>query len=359
MVQTWTTEISAGEIDPIERELLTKCSLLLDIETTGFTPKYQTIYLIGCAYLNHDEVVIRQFFAERPTDEEELLLSFSTFLQSFKTIITFNGERFDLPFLNARATHYHMKLKIDAIKSIDIFRHISDHKKLLNLPAYNQKSIEKFLEIQRIDAMNGGQLIDVYKAYGKNQNPQALTLLKQHNLDDVRGMIPLLTMLRYDHLDKAQIHIDTEELTGHKWAAKGNLSIPLPGFIELLDSWGRIRLENGSLQADFPVTDASLKYFLTTPQLYYYLPDEDMIIPKELGSTIDSSRRRPATKRTCYQKKHGLFLECPKKMDASVQTRLFKDNYDDKTCYAEIPARGREIFLEEWIRQILLTEDSH
>ena len=33
---------------------------------------------------------------------------------------------------------------------------------------------------------------------------------------------------------------------------------------------------------------------------YYYLPNEDTIIPKSLGSGIDKKHRKAATKDTCY-----------------------------------------------------------
>ena len=33
---------------------------------------------------------------------------------------------------------------------------------------------------------------------------------------------------------------------------------------------------------------------------YYYLPDEDTVIPKALGSGIDKKHRKAATKDTCY-----------------------------------------------------------
>lgn len=61
---------------PLERIApLEKC-LFLDIETTGFTAKSSSLYLIGCAYFKEGCWYIRQWFAENPSEEAELLISF-------------------------------------------------------------------------------------------------------------------------------------------------------------------------------------------------------------------------------------------------------------------------------------------
>ena len=43
--------------------------LLFDIETTGLSAKYNTIYLIGCAYHKGRKITLLQYLAETPAEE--------------------------------------------------------------------------------------------------------------------------------------------------------------------------------------------------------------------------------------------------------------------------------------------------
>ena len=53
--------------------------LFLDIETTGFSARSACVYLIGCAYLTTNGWETRQFFAETPDDEADVLQQFFSF----------------------------------------------------------------------------------------------------------------------------------------------------------------------------------------------------------------------------------------------------------------------------------------
>ena len=47
-------------------------------------------------------------------------------------------------------------------------------------------------------------------------------------------------------------------------------------------------------------TDGKLKQYYADYKDYYYLPEEDTVIPKSLGSGIDRKHRKAATRNTCY-----------------------------------------------------------
>lgn len=73
--------------------------LFFDIETTGFSARSACVYLIGCAYLTTNGWETRQFFAETPDDEADVLQQFFSFAASFPVMVHFNGTTFDVPFL--------------------------------------------------------------------------------------------------------------------------------------------------------------------------------------------------------------------------------------------------------------------
>ena len=79
--------------------------LFFDIETTGFSARNSMCYLIGCVSLNNENFIIKQFFAENPSDcddEKKMLTEFMHFASGFKYIVHFNGDVFDIPYLKER-----------------------------------------------------------------------------------------------------------------------------------------------------------------------------------------------------------------------------------------------------------------
>ena len=77
-------------------------SLFFDIETTGFSAKNSYLYMIGCLYkdTNSDKFIIKQWFLDYFNTEKDMLIEFMSFVKNYTTLISFNGEGFDIPFVN-------------------------------------------------------------------------------------------------------------------------------------------------------------------------------------------------------------------------------------------------------------------
>ena len=88
--------------------------LFVDIETLGLSPKTSPIYLIGCGYFDNNGFNISQFFADSYQDEPYLLQDFLSFSSGFKTLMHFNGDKFDLPFIKGRCRIYGLEHDLDA-----------------------------------------------------------------------------------------------------------------------------------------------------------------------------------------------------------------------------------------------------
>ena len=73
--------------------------LFLDIETTGFTAKSSSLYLIGTAYYESGKWHVKQWFANNYEEEQYILSAFFNFAMSYTHLIHFNGNNFDLPYL--------------------------------------------------------------------------------------------------------------------------------------------------------------------------------------------------------------------------------------------------------------------
>ena len=194
---TWHEELPFDFSSAVVRRFFTEDAIFFDIETTGFSPAHSNLYLIGCATRKGDLLCIDQFFAEDTAEEGEVLTAFFTLLEQYRTILSFNGVGFDIPYLKGKCQSLHLPSPFESHACLDIYKEASQIKALLGLSSLKQKSIEIFLGIDRKDLYSGGELIDIYKTYTVTPSKEALTLLRQHNYEDVLYMPSLLFLLAY------------------------------------------------------------------------------------------------------------------------------------------------------------------
>ena len=339
--------------------------LFIDIETTGLSPKNSQVYMIGVSYYQGHIWHIAQLMAETPDHEKELLLNFQTLIKDFKRLLHFNGNRFDIPYLQARFAHYALEDPFEAVSSFDLYKKISPYKLLLGLPDCKQKTIELYLGIDREDKYDGGKLIPVYEDFVKTQSPEALKLLLLHNFEDVKGMFGLLPMLRYleffnlfKNMPKVSVRTDEEiddsaytcELPVRARKVQANYYRDLDGsqkqevFMKLSLPFELPTSLSGNLDGCYfkivgkeatlrvPLYEAELKYYYSNYKDYYYLPKEDMAIHKSIAEFVDKNFREKATPENCYTKKAGQYLL---EWDL-VFAPFFKEDYRDKRFFFDL-----------------------
>lgn len=339
-MKTRHEEIPFSPSHPLTEKLITEDTIFFDIETTGFSPKHTSLYLIGCARRTGSLLCLDQFFAESPAEEPLILKAFLELILPCHTIITYNGIGFDLPYLKAKCSQYGLTEAFSDFEYIDIFKSVSKLKHILKLENYKQKTIEAFLQLSRNDLYTGGELIPVYQTYTKSPDEELLSLLLLHNYEDVLGMMDLIPVLSYMHLFEGNFReirdIQLESAKTFDSASAKELLItvtpdyPLPRQISFcLDD---IYLSGNQDRVSLAVRlyEGDLKYFYPNYKDYYYLPDEDTAIHKSVAAYVDKEHREQAKASTCYAKKNGLFLP---QYNTSLVTPAFFKNYGDKTSY--------------------------
>lgn len=314
---TWQETLDFHPKNSITAEYFTEDAIFFDIETTGFSPASTSVYLIGCATRSRDSLYISQFFAESGQEETEIIIAFFSVLKQYRTILSFNGIGFDIPYLKAKCNRYHLNDPFPEHDFIDLYKEVSRIKHLLKLPNLKQKSIEIFLGIDRQDTFGGGELIEVYQSYTRRPTKEALALLKQHNFEDVLYMPKLLPVLSYRKLADgnalplslaANEYTTYEQTVGRElfFTLSAGISFPAPlsyhydGF-HLHISGERVRLR-------VRLYDGELRHYYENYRDYYYLPDEDKAIHKSVSACVDREHRTKATASNCYLRKHALFL---------------------------------------------------
>jgi uncharacterized protein YprB with RNaseH-like and TPR domain len=108
---------------------------LVDIETTGRTPGYDQVTVIGLS----DGSLERAFVADRPQGDDEPLERYLDAIRSYRLLVTFNGISFDVPFIEKqfRAANYrceqpHLDL-IHVARSIGLTGGLKDMEKQVGI----------------------------------------------------------------------------------------------------------------------------------------------------------------------------------------------------------------------------------
>lgn len=157
----------------------------LDIETTGFSRIKNKIILIGLLYQEGDSIVIEQYFAEDPSEEIKILTAFKNAISAFDLIITYNGDTFDIPFLNSKYEIYNIDFSIKKKNSLDLIKMVRSNKNILKLENCKLKTVERKLGINRKDEITGGESVKIYKQFVKTKSKSFKDIVLQHNYDDI------------------------------------------------------------------------------------------------------------------------------------------------------------------------------
>ncbi len=383
--------------------------IYFDIETTGFRASTSRLYMIGWAVredtsrtslsdnaacaaspddsaraslsdnfvrasLNEDsspsalckDWVVTQIMAESSAEEILLLEQFSKILGRYDTILEFNGDRFDLPYMKEKYESYQMADPFIHCKTVDLYRVVKPYKNMLGMSRLNQKSVEQYLHITREDPYNGGELIDVYRSVRNHscENEEgAISALFLHNYEDVLGMLAMTPLLAYPlaMLSTAPVTACRKEANLQSMGcctieaaftldaaiphplslSVGNqleenlLSDQLHGSLDENTSSSNmtapkaachIEIEGKQVQVTLYLLPLNLYHYFPDYRNYYYLPEEDTAIHKSVASFVDPSHREKAKAQNCYVKKQGTFLPQTAEHYQPSFSRCYKDS---------------------------------
>lgn len=196
-MKTVIEKISCDEI-LIDRE-----TVILDIETTGLSRKKDLIITIGLLYGEDGAIVTEQYFAESLMDEVNLIEKFLERMKSFDTILTYNGDSFDLPFIREKINFYGFE-DFDA-KQIDLYKTVRKYRDILGLQNINQKEVEKYLHIERRENLKGSDVALLYKNFLlKGVSSEEIIL---HNKYD---LINLHKILKIEKIIEDEMAVETD-----------------------------------------------------------------------------------------------------------------------------------------------------
>lgn len=184
-------------------------STVLDIETTGLHRATDAVFLVGLQTAEE----FRQWLAPSRDEEGELLEAIRPFLAD-KTLITYNGDHFDLPFLQERfAVH---GIAFPSILSQDWFAYLRPRRLFFRFPNLRLSTLARIAGLMRQDPYTGAQIATFSKHL---EDPEAKDAVLLHNEEDVRELALLLPVFQ-------------------EWQQQLQLEVPIRASLEALEPKG-------------------------------------------------------------------------------------------------------------------------
>lgn len=231
-------------------------SCFIDIETTGLDRNKQIIYLIGLLFYDdsNNTWTLKQYFANNKSSEKTLLQNFMMDISSFDNLISYNGDNFDIPFINHRLKTHGLDEFIPKSKSYDLYKVIKSNKDYLNLENLKLKTVERSLGYYREDKYSGFECIRFYYEYIKNKDNLLKEKILKHNSDDLFYMLDIIQILDvikerktiYLTSNKSMVNfiIDTLDIKENILYVSGSISTPLKNNIKFFSNSYNIYTED-------------------------------------------------------------------------------------------------------------------
>lgn len=328
--QTPLTDACCALTEPIENVCF------FDIETTGLSPEISSLYLIGVIFFEKNQWYLTQWFADDYISEADLLTSFASYTEHFSTYVNYNGNRFDIPYLEKKYRAHHLPSPFVGKKTLDVYRQIRAKKDAFPVPNLKLSTIERLLGFRRKDNYSGKDTILLYTDYMQRKYARehdAMVELKEklllHNKDDLIGTVCCTQLLTYENYRPQnpswEINEDTLILTD-------TLPFSVPFATQFKKDIFSISYNKSTLIVRVPLFRGMLYHYFSDYKNYYYLPEEDMAIHKSVGIYVDAAYRKKATASNCYTKKEGVFLPLPAKYTVD-SIPLFQKSKREKCFY--------------------------
>lgn len=179
---------------------------VLDIEATGLDPQRCKLVLMGLLTETESGLRVTQFLAENHYEENRVLEATMKFLhdEGIDYIITFNGLRYDVPFINTRLHKLGYEDEMN-IYAFDLYRFLRKCSVLPDrMDSLSQASVERYFGIasDRKDTISGRESVALFDEYAVTGNSTIEKIILTHNREDVLQLYKLLMLAGNDDFDE-------------------------------------------------------------------------------------------------------------------------------------------------------------
>lgn len=180
--------------------------IILDIETTGLDSSIDSLVLLGIIEKNNNGAYIYQYFAIDDSEEQRLLEIYKRKI-SDKKVITYNGDTFDIPFLNNRLIKHRDFPLLP--QSLDLLKLIRPYNKFFGFESLKLNDIEKLAGFYRNDPSRYKTFSKLTNDLKRRTNPYPIM---KHNENDLIATEKILYIEKYFE-DKLSINSTLSPIT--------------------------------------------------------------------------------------------------------------------------------------------------
>ncbi len=168
--------------------------VFLDIETTGLWST-QPLFLVGILFWHQNRLISRQFFARQLYEEKPLLARLTEDLEGFSVIVTYNGKKFDIPYIEGRTVAHRLFYR-SVHEQVDLLYHARRHFRDV-FPDCRLTTIEEYLlRKKRTDDIPGHLIPKAYYQFIKTQDAQLMDRIIKHNKEDLLAMADMFGIVQ-------------------------------------------------------------------------------------------------------------------------------------------------------------------
>lgn len=130
-----------------------------------------------------NELIYSQYYIEDESEEKELILKVNEILNT-KQVISYNGDRFDFPFIRKKMEKY--GITQNNFENVDIYRQFQKLNFFLGEPSLKAINLGKRLGLDVHDHVNQEEMPKIFQMYQELKNKEMLSKLIYHNYIDLR-----------------------------------------------------------------------------------------------------------------------------------------------------------------------------
>ena len=167
----------------------------LDIETTGLSGITGPLFLIGLLEVGEEGILCSQLIAREPAEESSILLELLSYVKERSCVMTFNGDNFDIPYIEKRMSY--CNLTLPEIVSVDLLKparkRYKDRLASCSLQSLERNNL-KVPDWNREGDNPGSVIPRVYWEYVNCRNYGLLMPIIKHNIMDLLSTARLWSM---------------------------------------------------------------------------------------------------------------------------------------------------------------------
>jgi len=201
--------------------------LFFDTETTGLSGGAGSyVFLFGSARLAGEELICEQLFLGDFPGEPEFLRALAGRLEAHRLFLSYNGRAFDAPLLKTRFVLNRMPFDLGRQEDLLFWARRLWRR---SLPDCSLGSVERgVLGIQRTQDVPGWEVPGIYLNYLANGADDRLSLVMEHNLQDVLSLARLYVHVnRLLRLEELPVDADGASLGSYLLRAGQGQGVPI------------------------------------------------------------------------------------------------------------------------------------